>query len=155
MQESAYLHPCWTKPRDQTQGFSAENPLPVLIHFRSRSNPPIGGGLAGSRSDRDKSAYAKMRTSADRIDLDPIAIEALVRTGLKTVLAWAALYHPVGPQAPPIIFCIRQGHTGYGFSTDSEMVTTTQSTQPFHAPTDPVKCTLTRTSSVVCHCVQH
>ena len=68
----------------QLFGFSADNPLPVLIHFRSRSNPPIGGGLAGSRSDLDKSAYAKMRTSADRIDLDPIAIEALVRTGLKT-----------------------------------------------------------------------
>ena len=30
--------------------------------------------MAGSRSDLDKSAYAKMRTSADRIDLDPIAI---------------------------------------------------------------------------------
>ena len=68
---------------DQTQGqlfgFSADNPLPVLIHFRSRSNPPIGGGLAGSRSDRDKSAYAKMCTSADRIDLDPIAIRSRLK----------------------------------------------------------------------------
>ena len=50
--------------------------FPVKIHFRSRSNPPTRGGLPGSLFDPHKSTHSKTRTSADRIDLNPIGIES-------------------------------------------------------------------------------
>ena len=53
--------------------------FPVIIHVLSRSNPPTRGGLARSRrsrSDQHNSAYAKMPTSTDRPELDPIAIQS-------------------------------------------------------------------------------
>ena len=56
----------------------------VIIHFRSKSNPPIRGGLAQSQYDRHKSAYAKTRTSTDRIQL--------VWAGLKCRSNWLALH---------------------------------------------------------------
>ena len=37
------------------------------------------GGLAQSQSDRHISAYAKMHTSVDRIELDPIAIQSWLK----------------------------------------------------------------------------
>ena len=46
----------------------------LIIHFWSRSKPLNGGGLARSRSDPHKSAYAKTHTSADRVKPDPILI---------------------------------------------------------------------------------
>ena len=53
--------------------------FPVKIHFRSRSNPPTRSGLPRSRSDPHKSTHAKTHTSADRIDLDPIAIQSRLK----------------------------------------------------------------------------
>ena len=53
--------------------------FPVAIHFRSRSNPPTRGRLPGSRSDPHKSTHAKTRSSADRIELDPIAIRSRLK----------------------------------------------------------------------------
>ena len=57
--------------------------FPVEIHFQSRSNPPTGRGLPGSRANPHKSTHVKTCTSVDRIDLDLITIEMLVQTGLK------------------------------------------------------------------------
>ena len=70
----------------------------VIIHLRSRSNPPTRGGLARSRCSRHKSTYAKMLCGQDwtRSNCDSITIEALVQTGLMFYLSFRYfhLFHP-------------------------------------------------------------
>ena len=58
------------------------NWLLVKIHFQSTDNLRTRGGLDWSRSNCAKSTHAKMCASANGIELDRIAIEVLLRTGL-------------------------------------------------------------------------
>ena len=55
------------------------NSLPVKIHFRSTYKLPTRHGLDLSRSDRVKSTYSKMCTSADGIKLDPIMFRSRLK----------------------------------------------------------------------------
>ena len=74
-----FLQPCSSKESNLNIIISS----PGKTHVRSRSDPFTRYGLPRLRSDRRKSTHAKTRTSADGIELDSIAIEMLVQTGLK------------------------------------------------------------------------